>query len=121
MLRSSTDGFVSEEYDGVDWSQAFSLFKRLDRRSSVSYEASAVGITRPDPLVTNYRLGVRYRQNIHRDWLFFEITPDITWPIGLSEDRETVVQERHSVMSLIVRFEVHFGNMRKRKYSDYIY
>jgi len=121
LLRSSTEGFVSEEYDGVDWSQAFSLFHRLDRKSSVSYEASAVGITRPEPLVTNYRLGVRYRQNIHRDWLFFEITPDITWPIDLSEDRETIVKERRSVMSLIVRFEVHFGNMRKRKYSDYIY
>jgi hypothetical protein len=121
LLRSSTEGFVSEEYNGVDWSQAFSLFQRLDRKSSVSYEASAVGITQPESLVTNYRLGVRYRQNIHRDWLFFEITPDVTWPIDLSEDRETITRERRSVISIIIRLEVHFSTARKRKYSDYIY
>jgi hypothetical protein len=71
--------------------------------------------------VTNYRLGIRYRQNIHRDWLFFEITPDISWPLELSEDRETVLNDRHSVMSIIIRLEVHFANTRNRKYSDYIY
>ena len=85
----------------------------------MSYEASAVGITRPEPVVTNYRLGVRYRQSIHRDWLFFEVSPDITWPITLSEDRETVLEERRSVYSILVRLEVHFGNAKKRKYSDY--
>ncbi len=121
LFRATTEGFISEEFDGVEWSQAFSLFQRLSQKSSVSYESSAVGITRPETLVTNYRLGIRYRQNIHRDWLFFEVTPDVTWPIGLSEDRETVLEDRHSVYSIIIRLEVHFANMRKRKYSDYIY
>ena len=121
LFRATTEGFVSEEFDGVDWSQAFSLFQRLTKKSSVSYEASAVGISEPDSLVTNYRVGMRYRRNIHRDWLFFEVTPDITWPIALSEDRQTVVTERHSVMSIIFRLEIHFANTSKRKYSDYIY
>ena len=121
LFRATTEGFIAEDFSGVDWSQAFSLFQRLSKKSSVSYEAGIVGITEPDSLVTNYRLGIRYRQNIHRDWLFFEITPDISWPVELSEDRETVVNDRHSVMSIIVRLEVHFANTRKRKYSDYIY
>jgi hypothetical protein len=121
LFRATTEGFVTEEFNGVDWSQAFSLFHRLSQKSSVSYEASAVGITRPETLVTNYRLGIRYRQNIHRDWLFFEVTPDITWPLDLSENRETVIEDRHSVYSIIVRLEIHFANMGKRKYSDYIY
>ena len=121
LFRATTEGFIAEDFSGVDWSQAFSLFQRLSKKSSVSYEAGIVGITEPDSLVTNYRLGIRYRQNIHRDWLFFEITPDISWPLELSEDRETVVNDRHSLMSIIVRLEVHFANTRKRKYSDYIY
>ena len=37
----------------------------------------------------------------------------------LSEDRETVLQERRSYYSILVRLEVHFGNTRRRKYSDY--
>ena len=104
---------------GVDWSQAFVLFQRITRKSSVSYESGIVGITEPDSLVTNYRLGIRYRQNIHRDWLFFEISPDITWPVTLSDDRDEVIEERRSVLSILVRFEVHFGNAQNRKYSDY--
>jgi hypothetical protein len=72
-------------------------------------------------MVTSYRLGVRYRRNIHRDWLFLEITPDISWPIDLSEDRTEIIRERRSVLQLIIRLEIHFNTTKKRKYSDYIY
>lgn len=119
LLRSTTEFFAAEDFPGVEWAQAFSFFKRITKKSSVSYEASIVGITRPITVVTNSRLGVRYRQNIHRDWLFFEVSPDVTWPIDLSEDRETIVKERRTVYSILVRLEVHFGNAKRRKYSDY--
>ena len=121
LFRATTEGFVSEEFSGVDWSQAFSLFHRLSQKGSVSYEVSAVGITQPETLVTNYRLGLRYRRNIHRDWLFFEFTPDVTWPVTLSDNRETVLVDRHSVFSILFRLEIHFANTSARKYSDYIY
>jgi hypothetical protein len=121
LFRATSEGFVSEEFSGVDWSQAFSLFHRLSQKGSISYEASAVGITEPETFVTNYRLGFRYRRNIHRDWLFFEFTPDITWPIELSENRETIITDRHSVLSVIFRLEIHFANTSARKYSDHIY
>ena len=119
LLRSTTELFAAEDFPGVDWVQALVLFERISRKRSVSYEASVSGITRPENLVTAYRLGVRYRMNIHRDYLFLEVTPDITWPINLSEDRETILKERRSVYSLIVRLEVHFGNAKNRKYSDF--
>ena len=119
LLRSTTEVFVAEDIPGADVATALVLFKRISRKKSVSYEASVSGVTKPTNLVTNYRLGVRYRMNIHRDYLFLEATPDITWPIGLSEDRETVIEERRSVWSLIVRLEVHFGNVKNRKYADF--
>jgi len=119
LFRSTTEAFVTEDFPGVDLSQAFGLFQRISKKASISYEASAVGSTRPETRVTNYRLGVRYRRNIHRDWLFFEVSPDITWPLQLSEDRTTIIAERRSQLSLLVRVEVHFGNAKRRKYSDY--
>ena len=119
LLRATTEFFAAEDFPGVEWAQAFSFFKRITKKSSVSYEASIVGITRPNPVVTNSRLGIRYRQNIHRDWLFFEVSPDVTWPIDLSEDRETILKERRSVYSILVRLEVHFGNAKRRRYSDF--
>ena len=67
LFRSTTEIFGAEDFAGVEWAQAFSLFKRLTRRSSVAYEASAVGFTQPESRVLSYRLGVRYRRNIHRD------------------------------------------------------
>ena len=121
LFRSTTEGFVAEDFSGVDWSQAFSLFERLSKKSSVSYETGIVGITEPESYVTNFRLGIRYRRNIHRDWLFFEVIPEVTWPLELSDNRETILTDRHSVMSIIFRLEIHFGNTSVRKYSDYIY
>ena len=119
LFRSTTEIFGAEDFAGVEWAQAFSLFKRLTRRSSVAYEASAVGFTQPESRVLSYRLGVRYRRNIHRDWLFLEVAPDMSWPIDLSEDREEVLKQRRSVYSVLVRLEVHFGNAKRRKYSDF--
>ena len=121
LFRATTEGVVAEDFSGLDWAQAFALFDRLSKKSSVSYELSTNGITRPDNRIINTRVGIRYRRNIHRDWLFFEMVPDITWPLTLSEDRETVLEERHSVLSLIFRLEIHFSTTKKRKYSDYIY
>lgn len=119
LFRSTTEGFFSEEFPGVEWSQAFTLFQRITKKSSISYETSAVGITEPISLTTNYRVGIRYRQSIHRDWLFFEVSPDITWPVDISEDRTMIIKDRRSVLLILIRLEVHFGNAKKRKYSDY--
>ncbi|PCJ84272.1 MAG: hypothetical protein COA54_14070 [Thiotrichaceae bacterium] len=119
LFRSSTEGKFSEEYDGVDWLQAFILFQRLDRRTSLSYEASAKGITEPFSEVIDYRIALRFRKNFHRRWLFYEISPEMTWPITFDEGRLFIEQERRSKWRLFFRLEVHFGNAQKKKYTDY--
>ncbi len=119
LLRMTTELRASEEFDGVDWLQTMVLFKRLSKRSSLSYESSVNGISQPDMLVTNYRLGFRYRQSFHRKWLFFEVAPEMTWPISLDEFRQNVLIDRRSKWLLFFRLEVHFGNATKRKYENY--
>jgi len=119
LLRSSTEGKVSEVYDGVEWLQAFVLYQRINKKTSISYESSANGITQPYTIATNYGLGVRYRKNFHRKWLFYEVAPALSWPITLDESRNNVVQNRRSVWSILFRFEVHFGNAHKKRYEDY--
>ena len=119
LFRSSTEGKTSEEFDGVDWLQAFVLYQRINKKTSLSYEASVNGITKPQTLATNYRLGIRFRKNFHRRWLFFEIAPEVTWPITLDETRLFVVKERRSKWLMFFRFEIHFGNAYKKRYQDY--
>ncbi len=120
FFRSSTEGKVSEDFEGIDWLQAFALFQRINKKTSLSYEASANGITEPENLVTNYRLGIRFRKNFHRKWLFYEIAPEMTWPITLDEERQEVLIDRRSRWMIFFRLEVHFGNAYKKRYEDHI-
>ncbi len=119
LFRSSTEGKVSEEFEGVDWLQAFVLYQRINKKTSLSYESSVNGISEPQTLATNYRLGLRFRKNFHRRWLFYEVSPEMTWPITLDEERFNVVKERRSKWLLFFRLEVHFGNAYKKRYEDY--
>lgn len=119
LFRSSSEGRASEAFDGVDWLQAFVLYQRINKKTSLSYEASVNGITKPQTLATNFRLGIRFRRNFHRRWLFFEIAPEVTWPITLDESRLFVEEERRSRWLLFFRLEIHFGNAHKKRYQDY--
>ena len=119
LFRSSSELRSSEEFEGVDWLQAFILYQRLGKKSSIAYETSVNGITEPLSMTTNYRAGVRYRKNFHREWLFYEIAPEITWPITLDDDRATMEISRRSKFLIFFRLEVHFGNAHNRRYQDY--
>ena len=117
FFRSSSEGRLSEEFDGVDWLQAFVLYQRVNKKTSLSYELSANGITEPLTLATNYRAAVRFRKNFHRKWLFYEISPELTWPVTFDEDGQ--LTDRRSKWLIFFRFEVHFGNAYKKRYKDY--
>jgi len=119
FFRSSSEARLSEEFDGVDWLQAFVLYQRVNKKTSLSYETSANGITEPMTLATNYRVAVRFRKNFHRRWLFYEISPELTWPVSFDEDRQLIVKNRRSKWLIFFRFEVHFGNAYKKRYQDY--
>ena len=119
FFRSSTEGKLSEEYDGVDWLQAFVLYHRVDKKASLSYEASVNGITQPLTLALNYRLGVRFRKNFHRRWLFYEIAPEMTWPVTMDTQRQQIEKDLRSKWLIFFRLEVHFGNAYKKRYQDY--
>ncbi|MCK4834478.1 MAG: hypothetical protein KAT12_06860 [Gammaproteobacteria bacterium] len=119
LFRATSEGKVSEEFEGVDWLQAFVMYQRIDNKTSLSYETSVNGITEPRQQATNYRLGFRFRKNFHREWLFYEIAPEVTWPITYDEERLNIITERRSKWLLFFRLEVHFGNAHKKRYKDY--
>ena len=119
FFRSSSEGKLSEEFEGVDWLQAFVLYQRINKKTSLSYETSANGITEPLTLATNYRVAVRFRKNFHRKWLFYEIAPELTWPVTFDEERLEITKDRRSKWLIFFRLEVHFGNASKKRYEDY--
>jgi hypothetical protein len=96
----------TEDDDASRWSIAAVLFQRLNDISALSYESSYNGITKPEVFATNARVAVRYRRQIYREWLFFELAPEITWP------RESFTDRRKKTKALFFRLEINFVNLR---------
>jgi hypothetical protein len=75
LFRSSTFVRNKEENDYFEPSQVFSLIQSLSERRGVAYQFGVYGVSKPAWLATEYLLQMRYRQNIHSDYLFMELIP----------------------------------------------
>lgn len=105
ILRQANDLGRTEDDDASKWTTGLVLFQRLNEKSALSYESSYNGTTEPEVFATNARIGVRYRRQIYRKWLFFELAPEVTWP------RELFTDKRKKTNALFFRLEVNFVNL----------
>lgn len=90
LLRSYSRVFWSEESQGFEWSTSLSHVQfwslqparadGVNERALMVY-AEASGVTEPYDYVSNYRLGLRYRRQTYRDYLFVEVEPSYNWRI----------------------------------------
>ena len=103
MFRASSFARWTEEDEFFRLSQVFTFFHTLSARRMVSYQVGAYGQTDPTWFMTDYLLVVRYRQLIHKEWLFFEVRPQVQYSKENDWDDE---------VSLLLRLELFFG----RKY-----
>jgi len=80
FLRFSTAATWSEVSNGIDIENQLSLYKHLNKsKRAIGVEISTE--TQTDPGKLNLvKMLVRYRQRIHRDWMFFEIAPEAGFP-----------------------------------------
>lgn len=105
LLRQSNTVTHSEGFDGKEWANSLVLYQRLNDKSAVSYESSITGVTKPDRYTRNTRLGVRYRRNFYRKWLFYEIAPAMNW------SKPLVTDERTPIWEVLFRLEINFVNL----------
>lgn len=97
LLRWANNLKFVEQGDGVEWSTRLLLGEQLDDRAAISWFIWSSGVTRPDYLTTSYGLGLRFRRNFHRDWLFYELEPGYAWI------REEVSDNRNGAVLLNLR------------------
>jgi len=88
--RFSMFGTYSEISEGLEWGVEESVFKQLSPKSAVSLDLGSYGRTDPSTRIINYRIASRYRQNFLRPWLFFEVEPEVTFPLELDDTHSTV-------------------------------
>ncbi|NOY85771.1 MAG: hypothetical protein GXP52_00525 [Deltaproteobacteria bacterium] len=81
LLRWTNSGKWSEENRGagLEWFSEFVFFHRLTPKDALTYRLRASGITQPGPLVKTYRADMNFRRNFYREWLFYEVEPEIRW------------------------------------------
>ncbi len=81
MLRWSNYGILSEISNGVEWSSEFTYFYRDSSHRAIAFDAGVFGQTQPDFQANTYRVRARYRRNFYRPWLFYEVIPEVYWPL----------------------------------------
>jgi hypothetical protein len=101
FFRTTADGSWASDEDGYFYSLALSVFQKFSPRRVVIYGLGSSFKTRPHNQLENVLLSVRYRQRILRDWLFYEIIPQISFP----EDRDY-----EATPGILVRLEMLFGH-----------
>lgn len=80
LLRSTSILTWLHDRQGFDGGQSLSAFHTLDERRALMYQASVVGVSRPQWQVTDYVLLMSYRYRLHREWMFFEVSPQLHFP-----------------------------------------
>ncbi len=102
FVRWGNNVTYTEGTAGVAWNTGVSLFTQLTPKSAISYDTSMWGVNHPDWVIQNYRVGSLYRRNFYRPWLYFELSPEVTWPKAASGQREPVY-------AFMATLEVQFG------------
>jgi hypothetical protein len=99
LLRITLKGLQAENSDGFEWSLPVELLTALPRQRAYAFGASISGVTKSSTGITNSSIYARYRQSFWRDWLYFDLTPQLEWPKA---------NHRHTTARLNISLEVVF-------------
>ena len=101
LFRSRTSELWTDFLDYHEIEQTFTLYHELSDRRAVSYNIGSYGISHPTTHLIQYYASIGYRQRIHKDWLFVEVSPAVIYA------RENKFKPERSLM---LKFEIVFGN-----------
>lgn len=99
IVRWTTDAEYGEETDGTEWGTRLSYQLRLNDKEALAYFGAVSAQTDPQ-FIGAYSVGFRYRRNVFRPWIFFEIEPAHLWR------REYSGASREPVWLLTFRLEL---------------
>lgn len=90
LLRFSNEVVYGENTEGTEWQSALVLYQRRSVHKKdprvLSYFGSISGATDPS-YVKNYRLGLQFRRQFYRPYLFVELQPSYNFRKHHADDR----------------------------------
>jgi hypothetical protein len=80
LFRATSTATCHETTQICDLRQDLTLFHTLNERTALLYQASIIGTDKPKLEETGYVLLTRYRYRLHKEWVFFEVSPQLFFP-----------------------------------------
>jgi hypothetical protein len=84
LFRASSSATWLHDKQNFDLRQDLTIFHTLNERNALLYQASAIGVTHPQAQVNEYVILLVYRYRLRRDWMFFELSPQLHFPKELN-------------------------------------
>jgi len=79
LFRWHTTATWWDDTDHYELSNSLSFFHEITDRRALAYSISVFGSNKPTVQADTYLFDVRYRQRIHKDWLYYEINPQVLY------------------------------------------
>lgn len=80
LFRATSTATWLHDRQNMDLRQDMSFFHTLDDRNALLYQASAIGVSRPQTQATDFVVLLLYRYRLHRKWMYFEVGPQVHFP-----------------------------------------
>lgn len=100
LFRATTTATCFEAPQLCNVRQDLSFYHTLTNRSALLYQMSVLGDDNPTLHETAYVLLMRYRYKMHREWMYFEVSPQLSFPR---------TDDFRMNASLLLRLEMLFG------------
>ncbi len=100
FFRTTIGGIWYANTHGYFYALAFSVRQAIDATNALDYEWINNYQTRPSYELTEIAFRIRYRQSFLREWLFFEVAPQVRFP----RDRDFM-----DIPGILFRIEMFFG------------
>jgi hypothetical protein len=79
FFRTNFNGAWFQRDEGFFYSASTSLYQTVDEDRAFAYQVSTNFQTYPHHALTSLWFGIKYRTRIWREWLFFEVSPQISF------------------------------------------
>lgn len=101
LIRWSNSITFEDPTIDYSWGTSLGFQHQMSKKYALSYNAAMSGITHTATEIMGYSVGIRFRSNFYRDWLFYEIAPETSWP-------RNELGKYNAVPAIIFRIEMQF-------------
>ena len=79
LFRFDNRFFFRDESNDWLWQHSWQNFRHIDDKTALVLGFYIEGLSRPNYRLEEYLTSVRWRQNILREWLYYEVEPFVLW------------------------------------------